>query len=421
MASTRALVAGATGYIGRRLVTELVDEGHVVRCLARNPAKLSGEVWSDAVEIVRADLLDRESLADAFTGIEVAYYLVHSLAGGDDFEAHDERRVEALPRHGPRARACGRSSTSAVSAPATPTISHPISVRAHEVGRILAGGPVPVTELRAAVIIGSGSASFEMLRNLAEVLPAMVTPKWVDTRCQPITIRDVLGYLIGVLDDERTFARIFEIGGADVLTYREMMQVFADEAGLKRRIIVPVPVLSPRLSSLWIGLVTPLPVALARTLVESLVNEVVVHDHAIDAIVPRVTLPYRQAVRLALRRVADLDVQNRVGPTPTTRPPIRCRRIRTGPAARCSPTSRRSTWPRRPRPCSRPCAASAGSAVGSSRIHCGACGAPSTAPSVASGCGAAAATRTSCGWVTRSTSGASKRSSPTGCSACARR
>ena len=161
---------------------------------------------------------------------------------------------------------------------------------------MLASGAVPCTELRAAVVIGSGSASFEMLRHLVEVLPMMVTPTWVETRCQPIAVRDVLGYLVGVLGEPRAFGRVLEIGGADVLTYRQMMDQFAEVAGLRKRIIVTVPVLSPSLSSRWVGLVTPLPADLARPLIDSLVNEVVVHDDAIREIVPRQPLTYREAV-----------------------------------------------------------------------------------------------------------------------------
>jgi hypothetical protein len=165
-----------------------------------------------------------------------------------------------------------------------------------------------VTELRAAVIIGSGSASFEMLRYLVEVLPVMVTPKWVDTRCQPIAVRDVLRYLVEVLSVDAAAGRVLEIGGPDILTYREMMAVYAEEAGLRPRVVLPVPVLTPRLSSLWVGLVTPLPRGLARPLVSSLVNEVVVHDDSILELCPGPRVTYRESVRLALQRVEAHDV-----------------------------------------------------------------------------------------------------------------
>jgi hypothetical protein len=176
------------------------------------------------------------------------------------------------------------------------------------VGRLLASGPVPVTELRAAVVIGSGSASFEMLRHLVEVLPVMVTPRWVRTRCQPVAIRDVLHWLVAAIGDPRAGNRVLEIGGPDVMSYADLMRLYAEVAGLPRRVVVPVPVLSPRLSSLWVGLVTPLPAALARPLVEGLSNEVVVREHPATTLLPHDPMPVRQAVTDALRRVEHLDV-----------------------------------------------------------------------------------------------------------------
>jgi hypothetical protein len=176
---------------------------------------------------------------------------------------------------------------------------------------VLASGPVPSTELRAAVVIGSGSASFEMLRHLVEVLPVMTTPRWVETRVQPIAVRDVLAYLTGVLGNRDAYGKVFEIGGDDVVTYHEMMDMYAQAAGLRKRLIVPVPVLSPRLSSLWVGLVTPIPADLARPLIDSLVNEVTVHDHAIDKVVPHNPFGCRKAIELALRRVGDVDLSTR--------------------------------------------------------------------------------------------------------------
>ena len=170
---------------------------------------------------------------------------------------------------------------------------------------------MPVTELRAAIIIGSGSASFEMLRYLVEVLPAMITPKWVDTRCQPIAVRDVLRYLVECLREPRTATRILEIGGPDVISYREMMNLYSDAAGLRRRLIIPVPVLSPRLSSHWVGLVTPLPVALSRPLVASLINEVVVHDPVVAELLPGPLFSTREAIDAALARIQEGRVVTR--------------------------------------------------------------------------------------------------------------
>ncbi len=305
--SGRVLVAGSTGYVGRRLVPELLAAGWQVRCMARRPEELDSERWRDSVEVVGGDVMDPASLADAFEGVTAAYYLIHSIGVGDDWRERDRRAAANF------AQAAAVSGTRQIvylgglGDEQAGELSPHLESR-HEVGRELAGAGVPVTELRAAVVIGSGSASFEMLRHLTEVLPAMVCPKWVDTRCQPIGIRDLLTYAVGVLGNPDALGEVVEVGGADVLTYREMMEVYAEEAGLRRRLIVPVPVLSPRLSSLWIGLVTPLPPSLARPLVDSLVNEVVVTDDLYRRLVPHEPMTYRETVRRALRRVADLDV-----------------------------------------------------------------------------------------------------------------
>ncbi len=303
------LVAGATGYIGGRLVAELLTTGYPVRCLARNPRKLDAAPWRDRVEIAAGDLADPASLSAAMEGCRAAYYLIHSIGEGPDWEQTERDGARAF-QVAAAAAGIGRIVYLGGLGDTGVELSPHLASR-HEVGRILADGPVPVTELRAAVIIGSGSASFEMLRNLVEVLPAMVTPKWVDTRCQPLAVRDVLAYLVGVLDLDAAAGRVFEIGGPDVLTYREMMRQYAQVAGLPRRLVVPVPVLSPRLSSLWVGLVTPLPTGLARPLVDSLVNEVVVNDPAITELLPRRLLTYPESVELALARASDLDVATR--------------------------------------------------------------------------------------------------------------
>ena len=306
-ARSRVLVAGATGYIGRRLVAELVGAGHEVRCLARTPGKLDAETWRASVDVVTGDVLDRESLDAAFRDVEVAYYLVHSIGSDADWQQRDRTAAENF-----RDAAAGAGVTQIVylgglGDDAGGSLSPHLASR-HEVGRVLGSGPVPLTELRAAVVIGSGSASFEMLRHLTDVLPVMTTPRWVETRVQPIAVRDVLAYLTGVLGNADAFGRVFEIGGSDVVTYHQLMDLYAEVAGLPARIIIPVPVLSPRLSSLWVGLVTPIPADLARPLIDSLVNEVVVHDHSIDSVVPHRPIGCRDAIDLALRRVGELDV-----------------------------------------------------------------------------------------------------------------
>jgi uncharacterized protein YbjT (DUF2867 family) len=308
--SKRVLVAGATGYIGRRLVADLAAAGHQVRCLARTPGKLDAEPWRGQVEVTTGDVLDPDSLTEAFRDVDVAYYLIHSIGSDADWQARDRTAAENFRDAAAEAGVeqiiymggLGDSSSGELS---------PHLASRHEVGRVLASGAVPATELRAAVVIGSGSTSFEMLRHLTEVLPVMTTPRWVETRVQPIAVIDVLAYLTGVLGNHDAYGQVFEIGGRDVMSYREMMDLYAAVAGLRKRVIIPVPVLSPRLSSLWVGLVTPLPADLARPLIDSLVNEVVVHDHSIDDVVVHEPIGCREAIELALQRVGELDVSTR--------------------------------------------------------------------------------------------------------------
>jgi uncharacterized protein YbjT (DUF2867 family) len=304
----RILIAGGTGYVGGRLVPRLLDAGHDVRILARTPARAAEYDWSDDVEVVRGDVLDRDTLGPAFDGCTVAYYLVHSMGSADDFEETDQVAAENFRD---AADAAGLERIVYLGGMGTDDELSTHLASRHQVGEILASGETPCTELRAAVIIGSGSLSFEMLRYLTEVLPIMTTPTWVRTRCQPIAIRDVLYYLVGVLDDDERVDRQLDIGGPEVISYEELMQTFAEEAGLRRRIIVPVPVLSPGLSSRWVGLVTPLPSSIARPLIDSLEHEVVMSDHAIDELVPHTPIDVRSAIRLALRRTRTEAVETR--------------------------------------------------------------------------------------------------------------
>lgn len=306
----KAAVIGATGYVGGRLVPRLLEAGHDVRCLARTPARLLGVPWHADVEVARADVLDAESLAPALDGVEVLYYLVHAMGHAGDFEATDRLGAENT-RRAAEAAGVGRIVyLGGLGDDDADDLSPHLSSR-QDVGRVLAAGSVPVTEVRAAVIIGSGSASFEMLRHLTEVLPVMICPRWVtQTRCQPIGIVDVLAYLAGVLDHPETTGHVYEIGGPDVVTYREMMGRYAAVAGLKRRIVLPVPLLTPRLSSHWINLVTPLPYGLARPLVDSLVNDVVVRpERDLGPVIGHRPLPLDRALERALAVIGDLAVQ----------------------------------------------------------------------------------------------------------------
>jgi uncharacterized protein YbjT (DUF2867 family) len=291
------LVAGATGYIGRRLVPGLLAAGYHVRALVRDPARAAGQLPPDCA-LVPGDVLEPHTLAAALAGVEVAYYLVH-LMGSGEF-AFEERDRAAATSFATAARAAGvrRIIYLGGLGQGDGLLSSHLRSR-QEVGALLARGGVPTTELRAAIIVGAGSASFQMMRDLVERLPVMVCPRWVTTRCQPIAIDDVIAYLIGCLDAPAAAGRVLEIGGPEVLSYQAMMRRLARILGL-RRWIVRVPVLTPRLSSYWVHLVTSVPTDVARPLIEGLRSEVVVRDPAADTLLPVQRTPFATAVRRAL-------------------------------------------------------------------------------------------------------------------------
>lgn len=302
-------VLGATGYVGGRLVPHLLDGGHQVVCVSRSPERLRGLRWADRIEARQGDVSDRDGLTEALADCEAVYYLVHNMGTATNFDQADRTGARNTAQAAQRAGVGRIIYLGGLGEHDTKRLSVHLASR-HDVGRQLASGPVPVTELRAAVIIGSGSASFEMLRHLVEVLPAMVCPRWVTaTRCQPIAISDVLHYLTAVLELPAGGHQVFEVGGRDVVSYREMMSAYARRTGLHGRVVLPVPVLTPRLSSHWVKLVTPLPYGLARPLVESLVNDVVVTpQHDIGQVIAHTPLSLDQALAQALRHVADLDI-----------------------------------------------------------------------------------------------------------------
>ena len=300
----RVLVTGATGYIGGRLVPRLLAKGHRLRCVARNPRRLEGHPWP-GVEIVQGDLEDPAATVRALQGIDVAYYLVHSMAAGEAFRERDRLMALAFGQAAAEAGVWRIIYLGGLGDPATVRSKHLISRQ--EVGRCLAAGGVPVVEFRAAVIVGSGSASFEMIRHLIERLPVMIAPYGVNTRCQPIGIRSMMEYLVEVLDHP-TAEGIYEIGGEDVLSYREMMLRYARIRGL-RRLILRFPVPKPDISGRWMDLLTPIPYSIAQPLLESLQTEVVVHsDRARTTFRVRPT-GYDEAVRLALKRRAEDSVE----------------------------------------------------------------------------------------------------------------
>jgi uncharacterized protein YbjT (DUF2867 family) len=302
--SEKIVVLGATGYVGTRLVTKLLQAGKQVRATSRTLGKLKGRHWSKDpnVELVEADVLDEKSLARALDGCAVAYYLVHSMNKQTrDFADADKKAAENMIHVAEEAKVSQIIYLGGLGDD-SPSLSKHLKSR-FEVGKVLQSGKVPVTSLHAAMIIGSGSASFEILRYLVERLPIMITPKWVSIPTQPIGIANVLTYLEGCLGREETFNRSFDVGGPDVLTYRELMEIYADEAGLEKRIIIPIPLFTPRLSSYWIHLVTPVPAYLGRPLAEGLKNITVCRNNDIQDIVKQDLLPCRAAVRKALDKM----------------------------------------------------------------------------------------------------------------------
>jgi uncharacterized protein YbjT (DUF2867 family) len=312
----RVLVTGATGYIGGRLVPRLLDQGHRVRCMTRDPAQLALDPWRARVEVVAADALEPETLSAALEGCDAAFYLIHSLIGSRDF-AEQDRQSAANFRDAAAATGLKRIVYLGGLGSDTEHLSDHLGSR-QEVGRILAAGDVPVTEYRAAVIIGSGSMSFEMIRHLTEVLPIIMTPKWVRTRCQPIAVRNVLEILISGLEGPEPTKRIYDIGGPDILTYEEMMQTYAEAAGLRRRLVIPLPLFSTRLSPLLVGMVTPLPGSIARPLIESLQHDVVVTRPTPPGFEPSSLFTYRKSLELALARISRSEVETRWSDTLST-------------------------------------------------------------------------------------------------------
>ena len=302
-ADDRVLILGATGFIGRRLVRELAGRDIKLRLLVRTPSKTRGMVPKGKdVEILQGDLMQEKQLRTSVEGIHSAYYLVHSMGGKrlvkdsgfaykdkqaaenfiDAAEVAELKRVIYLGGLGEKGQG----------------LSEHLSSRA-EVAKILSSGKPAATILRAAVIIGAGGASFEMLRYLVERLPLMICPKWINTRIQPIAVTDVIAYLSGCILNPGTAGKTFDIGGPEVLTYKIMMEQYAEARGLAKRIIIDVPFLTPSLSSYWVDLVTPVPAGIAHPLIEGLKNEVICRDNSIDTYVPIKKTTFKDAVKKA--------------------------------------------------------------------------------------------------------------------------
>ena len=289
-----------------------------MRCLVRSPRKLTDRDWADQVEIHQVDLGTVGSIERSLVGCQAAFYLVHSMmSAGPEYVEHDHKLALNFARAASQA-GVGRIIYLGGLGETGPDLSTHLASR-REVEHALASTGVPVTVLRAAMIIGSGSASFEILRYLVERLPIMVTPKWVSTPCQPIAVRNVIGYLVGTLAAPETTGDVFDIGGPDVMCYRDIMQVMAEELGLRHRWIIPVPVLTPRLSSYWIHFVTPLSHHIAKPLTEGLKNPVVCRESRITRLIPQQLLNVREAIQAALGSVAEGLVEtswSMAGPIP---------------------------------------------------------------------------------------------------------
>lgn len=301
------LVTGSTGYVGGRLVPRLLNAGLPVRLLVRDPRRVQGRPWLDQVQVQQGDVMQPETLVKAMNGVRYAYYMIHSMAHTVDFHAQD---TQAARNFAQAARQAGVERIIYLGGLGDPSSDLSEHLRSRQdTGDALREAGIPVTEFRAAVIVGSGSISFEMIRYLTERVPMMVCPRWVYTRTQPIGIPDVLAYLVAALNNSASSGKIIEIGGSDILTYGEMMLGYANVRGLKRYLI-PVPVLTPRLSSHWVHWVTPIPSTIARPLIEGLRNEVILHSDLAKEMFPEIQpMDYQTAVERALMKIREGEVE----------------------------------------------------------------------------------------------------------------
>lgn len=302
----KILVAGASGYVGGRLVPKLMERNYSVRCLARNPEKVQARNWTK-VEIVKGDVLKPETLQSGLQGIDIAYYLIHSMGTKENFESLD---IQAARNFGKAAKHAGIKRIIYLGGLADDNkdLSPHLKSR-QETGKLLAESGVPVTELRASIIIGSGSASFEIIRDLTKKLPLMITPKWVNSLCEPIAIDNVIGYLLACIDEPRTINQVLEIGGGEILSYRKMMKSVAEVMG-KKILLIPVPVLTPRLSAYWLNIVTTVPMSIAHPLVEGLRNDSICTDHRIRDWINIDLISFKDAVGKSLESDASGTIES---------------------------------------------------------------------------------------------------------------
>lgn len=292
------LVSGATGYVGGRIIPSLLEKGYRVRVFARDPQRLQGRPWTEQIEIIRGDVMEPDTLDEAMQAVDYAYYLIHSMGSGTNFHERDLVAAQNFSQAAGKANIKRIIYLGGLGDPETDLSQHLRSRQ--ETGKVLSQAGIPVTEFRAGVIVGSGSLSFEMIRYLTERLPIMICPRWVFTRIQPIGIQDILSYLVDCLQLPETAGQIIEVGGEDIVTYGEMMLGYARARQLKRYLI-PVPVLTPRLSSYWIHWMTPIPASIARPLIEGLKNEVIVRDNIARTLFPHINpAGYQETVAKAL-------------------------------------------------------------------------------------------------------------------------
>ena len=291
----RILVTGATGFVGGQLVEELLAAGHEVRALVRDPSRYDAP---DGVEVFQGDVLDRGSFEDSLSGVDAAYYLIHSMYAGEDFEERDRLAARNFTRAASDAGVERIVYLGGLGETGDQLSAHLRSRR--EVEYILGDGTPELTTLRASIIVGAGSVSFQIVTQLVKRLPVMIAPQWVRTQCQPIAVSDALAYLVGVVESPETAGQTYEIGGPDVLTYGEMLQQTALAMDRRPPPIVPVPVLTPKLSSYWVGLVSDVDWQVARPLIHGLKNPTIVTDDSIREYVDPELTPFREAVQRAL-------------------------------------------------------------------------------------------------------------------------
>jgi uncharacterized protein YbjT (DUF2867 family) len=306
-ANQKILVTGATGYIGGRLVPRLLEAGYGVKCLARDPERVRGRLWASAIELVAGDVMIPEMLTAALHSVDTAYYLIHSLHRGKDFANND---AIAAHNFADVAKAAGVRRIIYLGQLGQPEgDASPYMRSRHIVGNILRESGIPVTEFRAGVIVGSGSITFEMIRYLTERWPFLTCPLWAYTLGQPIAVRDILAYLINSLDQPQSADKIIEIGGPDTLTYAEMLLGYSVERGLARWMI-PVHLMTPKLSAYWVRMITPISVEVALPLIEEMVSNSVVTDNLAEQLFPNIRpIPYHRAVKLAIERIDTKQVE----------------------------------------------------------------------------------------------------------------